>query len=159
MIRRWAVVASLVLTASCFPGAIFPAEQPLPTASATLHWATIEMPRGSYCWKSGGHGGCADSADADTLLETGYLEPYRTAGGFDVTISFHSAEQPANFDVKLLLSPDRVVGHVMETGIHTFNLAASPPAEAGTYVYGVSGKWPEGDASFFLAIDLVPGVA
>jgi hypothetical protein len=35
----------------------------------------------------------------------------------------------------------------------------SPPAAPGMYVYVVTGTWAEGDVSFYLTIDLIPGAA
>jgi hypothetical protein len=117
------------------------------------------MPRGSYCWNSGGHRECADSAGPNELLKTGCLKPYRTAGGFNVKITFHSATQPTTFNVELVRGPDGKVGSVKESGTHTLSLGASPPAAAGIYVYVITGTWPAGDVGFFLALDLIPGVA
>ena len=153
------ITALLLASASCLPGGAFTQARPLPTASATLHSATIDLPRGSYCWNSGGHGECADSAGPDLRLETGYLKPYRTAGGFNVEITFHSTNQPSTFNVELVKSPDGKVGPVKESGTHSFTLGASPPVAVGTYLYVVTGTWPEGDVGFFLALDLIPGVA
>src|SRR5438270_11184145 len=73
------LVGAILGGAACYPGQPDPG---LPSASATLHSATINLPRGSYCWSGGGKPTCADSAPVDALLRTGYLEPYRTAGGF-----------------------------------------------------------------------------
>ena len=131
----------------------------LPTASATLHWATIDLPRGSYCWNSSGQGECADSAGADALLKTGYLKPYRTAGGFDAKITFHSTAQPTGFGVQLIQGPDGKAMTVDQSGPYTFSLGVSPPAATGVYVYVVTGIWPEGNVGFYLAIQLIPGVA
>lgn len=158
LVKDTCLIVLLVVTSSCLPSRVLTAAKPLPTASATLHSATIDMPRGSYCWSSGGHGECADSAGPEALLKTDYLKPYRTAGGFDVKITFHSATQPSTFNVQLFQSPDRRVGPVKESGTHAFSLGASPPAAAGIYVYVVTGTWPEGDVGFFLALDLIPGV-
>ena len=100
------LVGVVMATSGCAWGGGLPgANSPLPTASATLHWAAIDLPRGSYCWSTGGHAECADSAGADQLLKTGYLKPYTTAGGFDVTITFHSAREPKGFNVQLVQSP------------------------------------------------------
>jgi hypothetical protein len=135
------------------------ASNSLPTASATLHWATIDLQRGSYCWNSGGHGECADSPGADQLLKSGYLKPYRTAGGFDVKVTFHSGAQPNRFDVQLIHSPDGKFWTVNTRGLDTFNVGMSPPAKAGLYVYTVTGNWAEGDVGFLLALDLIAGAA
>ena len=132
---------------------------PLPTASATLHWATIDLPRASYCWSSGGHGECADSPGPELLLKNGDLKPYRTAGGFDIRIAFHSTSTLKHFDVLLMVSPDGKAGPVTMTGPETFAIRASPPGASGIYVYVVRGTWPEGSVDFLLAIDLIPGVA
>lgn len=158
LVKHALFIALLLVTSSCLPGAVLTGAKPLPTASATLHGVTVDMPRGSYCWTSGGHGECADSAAPEALLTTGYLKPYRTAGGFDVKITFHSATQPSTFYVQLFQSPDGV-GPVKEAGTQAFSLGVSPPASAGTYVYVVTGTWPEGDVGFFLAVDLTRGVA
>ena len=131
----------------------------LPTASATLHWATIDLPRASYCWNSGGQGECADSAGTDQLLKSGYLKPYRTAGGFDVKITFHAASQPNSFNVQLVHSPDGKLAAVTESAPHTFSIAMIPRAAIGVYVYLVTGTWAEEDVGFFLTLDLTPGTA
>jgi len=154
-----AFVITVMLTASsCLPGqALSGAKNPLPTASATLHGATIDLPRGSYCWNSGGQGECADSAGADQLLKSGFLKPYRTAGGFDVKITFHAASRPNSFNVQQVQSPDGKLAAVTESAPHTFSIGMSPPAAAGLYVYLVTGTWAEGDVGFFLTLDLIPG--
>ena len=135
------------------------ANNSLPTASATLHWATIDLPRGSYCWNTEGHGECADSAGTDALLKSGYLKPYVTAGGFDVKITFHSGSQPKSFNVQLIQSPDGKFSTIHESGQHTFSIGTSPPAKAGLYVYVVTGTWSEGDVGFYLTLQLIPGAA
>ena len=119
-----------------------------PTASATMHWATIDVPRGGYCWNSGGQAACADSAGADQLLKTGFLKPYRMAGGSDVRINFQAASKPTAFKVQLVHSPDGKRTAVHEVGSHTFSLGMSPPATTGVYVYVVTRTWPEGDVDF-----------
>jgi hypothetical protein len=146
------VIAALLTSTSCL-------RAQLPTASARLHWASIDLPRASYCWNSGGQGECADSADADELLKSGYLKPYRTAGGFDVKITFHASSQPKTFDVQQIQSPDGKPVRVPETTPNTFSIGMSPPAAPGLYVYLVTGTWAEGDVGFFLALDLIPGAA
>ena len=77
----------------------------MPRAAATLHWATIELPRGSYCWWSGGHGECADSPGPEALVQHGDLKPYRTAGGFDAKVTFHSAPTLKRLEVHLMVTP------------------------------------------------------
>jgi hypothetical protein len=146
------VIAMALTTSSCL-------QAQLPAASATLHWATIDLPRGSYCWNSGGHGECADSAGADELVKSGYLKPYRTAGGFDVKITFHADSQPKTFSVQQIQSPDGQLASVTESAPHTFSIGMSPPAAPGLYVYLVTGIWAEGDVGFYLTIDLIPGAA
>jgi hypothetical protein len=131
---------------------------PLPTATATVHSVRLDLPRGSYCWSSGGKAVCADSAPADILLDRGYLRPYRTAGGLDVAIAFQSKSQLRNFHVELVKSPQGT-GSVKTTAARTFPLPAAPGVPAGIYVYMITSIWPQGDVSFFLPIDLVAGVA
>ena len=132
---------------------------PLPTASATLHWATIELPRASYCWSSGGHGECADSPGPEMLLRHGDLKPYRTAGGFEAKIAFHSSSTLKHLEVQLMVSPAGKAGPITLTGADSFAIPSSPGVLAGVYVYVISGIWPEGSVDFYLAIDLIPGVA
>jgi hypothetical protein len=154
------VVAVVLVASSCvLPGkALFAAKNPLPTASATLNWATIDLPRGSYCWQSGGQGECADSAGPDQLLNTGYLRPSRTAGGFDVKITFHAASQPTSFSVQLIQGPGGRGGPVDQSGPDSFSVGTVSPATSGVYVYVVTGTWAEGDVSFYLTLQLVPGI-
>jgi hypothetical protein len=150
-----ALLLGLLMTASaCVRGGA-----PLPTASATLHWATIDLPRASYCWDSDGQGACADSAGADELLKSGFLKPYTTAGGFEVTITFHAASQPKSFNVQLVQSPGGKFSTISESSPHAFSIEMSPPAKAGLYVYVVTATWSEGDVSFYLTLQLVPGGA
>ncbi len=165
MKTRTVLRAGLLITlamAACSgpPNSASPSGQDhLPAASASLHWATVEMPRGSYCWKSGGHSDCAVSPGPSQLLATGYLQVYRTAGGFDVKVTFRNASQPDGLKVRLVQSPDGRVVWLTESAPQTFSVAISPPAAAGLYVYEVTATWPEGDVSFFLALQIVPGVA
>lgn len=146
------LVAALIAACSFLPS-------PLPSASANLHWATIDLPRGSYCWNSGGQGTCADSAGVTQLLESGYLKPYRTAGGFDAKITFHASSQPNAVMVQLIQSPGGKPMTVSESGPNTFSVGMSPPAVSGLYVYVVTGTWAEGDVGFYLALELIPGIA
>lgn len=150
-----AVVGLLAITSACIPFA----EVPLPTATATLHFATVDLPRGSYCWSGGGHAECADSAGPDMLLKTRYLKPYRTAGGFDAFVKFHGQSDPRTFHVSLVQTPENRPPAPIQSRGHTFAIPAVTPGAAGVYVYSVGGTWAEGDVSFFLALELLPGTA
>jgi hypothetical protein len=150
---RIALAACLLLCAACDFVPV-----PLPTASATLHFVQVDLPRGSYCWSSAGKAVCADSAGPDILLEKGYLRPYRTAGGFDVSIAFQSKSELRSFHVELVKSPTGNAS-VKTTTTRTFFLPAAPGVPAGIYVYMITSNWPQGDVSFLLPIDLVPSVA
>ena len=69
-VRLLGVLLVMTVLSACGLGAA-----PLPTATAVIGSTTISLPRGSYCWSSGGQGTCADSAPPDMLLQTGYLKP------------------------------------------------------------------------------------
>ncbi len=155
--RLAAGLAALTLSACGIPG--FAPSVALPTASAILHWGKVDLLRASYCWSSGGHGECADSPGPDILVKVGDLKPYRTAGGFDVTIKFHSSSTLKGFGVQLLQSPDGKSGPIALNGADTFPLGMSPPSSVGLFVYVIRSVWPEGSVDFFLALDLIPGVA
>lgn len=131
----------------------------LPTASANLHWATLNLPRGSYCWSSAGRGTCADSAPVDVLLRTGYLKPHRTAGGYRVHIAFHSSSPPISSRIELVKAPGGNSGAVKEPAPLAFDLPVIPSEGTGVYVYLVTGTWREGSVSFFLVLDGIPGIA
>ena len=148
-----ATACVLLGTAGCTLGAA-----PLPTATATLHFATIDLPRASYCWSSGGHGECADSAGPDLLLKSGVLKPYRTAGGFEARVSFNPMS-PHEFQAQMVLTPAGVTPVAPATENGAITIPAVTPGAAGVYVYMVTGTWNEGSVSFFLALDLTPGVA
>jgi len=149
----------VMMTAGCLPaGGMSGIGSPLPTASATLHWAKVDLPRGSYCWKFWGHGECADSARLQTLLQSGFLKPYRTAGGFDALVTFKSASQPSGFRVELQTA-DGKVKTIRESAPRTFSVDMIPRAASGIYVYVVTATWAEGNVSFYLVLDLIPGVA
>ena len=119
-------VCLLLAVAACSIG---PA--PLPKATATIGSKHVSLQRGSYCWSSWGKGECADAAPPDALLRTGYLKPVAAASGQRVEISFDRA-------------PDRV------EPASKFEL----PSATGQHVYIITGYWPEGDVSFFLAVDV-----
>lgn len=149
-----AVLACIVsLPSGCSYGAA-----PLPTATARLHSTTVELPRGSYCWSSGGHGESADSVGPDYLLKSGGLKPYRTAGGFVAAMTFKPSS-PREFHAEMVIAPPGVTAApppIHDTGI---SIPSVTSGAAGVYVYMVSGSWNEGTVSFFLALDLIPGVA
>ena len=152
----FAIAVLLAISPTC----VRPGTSPLPTATATLHWGTVDLPRGSYCWNFGEGGECADSAGPDQLLKTGYLKPYRTAGGFDATVHFHATSGRRSLTVSLLLTPGEISrGHVSQPTQQTFRIPEVASSSAGVYVYAVTGTWAEGDVSFLLALDLIPGVA
>jgi hypothetical protein len=161
LVIRVALVTTLMIAAACEPAQLASGgKQSLPTASATLHWAKVDLPRGSYCWRSGAQADCADSAGVDQLLRTGYLKPYRTAGGFDVLVNFHSASQPKGFHVQLIQSPTQKAVTVSGSAApRTFSIGMIPRNAAGLYVYLVTATWDEGEVSYFLPLDLIPGGA
>ena len=139
-----AVCALLGLTACSI------ATVPKPTATATLHWHTVQLKLGSYCWSSGGQGECADSAGADALLRTGYLVPERTAGCQSALIKFST--EPQTFEVQLVYSTTGKTGSVASED-HAFDIGSTP----GTYVYVITGTWSEGDVGFYLPLEIIPG--
>jgi len=141
----------LVFAAACEFVAV-----PLPTATANFQSTRLDLPRGSYCWSSGGKAVCADSASADALLESGYLRPFRTAGGFDVQVAFQSQSELRGFQVQRVKSP---VGTATEpsTPARSFHLPAVPATPPGVYIYMITSTWPQGDVSFFLPVELTSG--
>jgi len=139
------ICAALVLAAGCA------GTTPLPTATAQLHWRTIQLKLASYCWSPlVGQAECADSAGAEPLLHTGYLVPERTAGCQSALIEFSS--EPKTFDVQLQYSTTGTTGPVASKD-HTFAVDSTP----GTYVYVVTGTWSQGDVGFYLPLEVIPG--
>jgi hypothetical protein len=152
-VRRALVLIGLLL----LPGCVF-RETSLPTAKALLHWSSIELRPAAYCWDFGGRAQCADSAGPEHLLATGDLKPVRTAGGFDTQIQFTTSSPLQRFRVDLAYGPGGPTS--MPAGSdQTFPIEAAPPAKTGVYVYAITGGWREGDVTYFLALDLAPGVA
>ncbi|MEO8745714.1 MAG: hypothetical protein ABI334_06825 [Candidatus Dormiibacterota bacterium] len=74
-------------------------------------------------------------------------------------INFHANSQPKSFNVQLMQGPTAKGLTVDASGPQTFHLGVSPPAAAGLYLYSVTGTWAEGDVSFYLTIQLIPGIA
>jgi len=130
-----ALAAMLVLAAACSFGAA-----PLPTANADIGASHLSLARGSYCWSSGGQATCADSADPDTLLRTGYLKPVTAPASARARITFSS--QPSRIAVALGQEP---VGS---------DASFTLPSQSGRYVYTITGFFPEGDVGFFLPVDV-----
>jgi hypothetical protein len=154
------LAAALFVVGACTSGDQSSSEPSvLPTASANLHWATVNLPRGTYCWNSGGHGACADSAPPDLLLQNGYLKPYRTAGGYRVQIAFRSRSAPIHSTIGLLSAPNGGSGAVKESASLAFDLPVVPSHGPGMYVYLVTGTWTEGSVSFYLVLDEIAGGA
>jgi hypothetical protein len=117
--------------------------------TATLGSARVSLPRGSYCWQSGGTGTCADSASADTLLRSGYLKPFMIAGGVTARVNFSTS--PRQVSVTLVNGPTGRGGSVAHAA--AFDLSSVP----GEYVYVISGTWHEGTVDFYLAVHVVNG--
>jgi hypothetical protein len=120
----------------------------LPTASAVIGSTTISLPRGSYCWSSGGQATCADSASPDVLLKTRYLKPVSEPGGANVRVRFSG--QAHGIAVEFLWTASgRKPGPVPydESG---FNL----PVDPDRYVIAITGYFQEGNVGFFLPVDV-----
>ncbi|OLC49375.1 MAG: hypothetical protein AUH80_01505 [Chloroflexi bacterium 13_1_40CM_4_65_16] len=97
-------------------------------------------------------------AGAETLLRMGDLKPYATAGGYDIQIVFHPLFQLRRFTVDLVYGPGSPSA-IATTAPRTFAQPQVQDDEAGVYVYAVSGTWPEGDVTFFLALKVSPETA
>src|SRR6266702_5986839 len=132
---KGALAAIFLLAAACSFGAA-----PVPTAAADIGASHVSLARGSYCWSSGGQATCADSADPETLLRTGYLKPVTVPAGARVQITFSA--QPSRVAIALGQEP---VGSEA-----SFTL----PAQSGRYVYTITGNWEEGDVGFYLPVDV-----
>ena len=130
-----ALAAMLLVAAACSFGAA-----PLPTATAYIGASHVSLARGSYCWSSGGQGTCADSADPETLIRTGYLKPVTAPAGVRAQITF--SVQPSRVAITL--------GQEPAGSEASFTL----PAQSGRYVYTITGYFHEGDVSFFLPVDV-----
>ncbi len=135
MPMKGALAAMLLIAAACSFGAV-----PLPTATADIGASHVSLARGSYCWSSGGQATCADSADPETLLSTGYLKPVTVPGGARAQITF--SVQPSRVAIAL--------GQEPAGSEASFTL----PAQSGRYVYTITGSFHEGDVSFFLPVDV-----
>jgi hypothetical protein len=145
MWRSNGVVASLVVVLTvCGPA-------PLPTATAALGSAHVSLARGSYCWSSWGKGVCADSAGAETLLRSGYLKPFEIAAGQKALITL--SPSPRTTTVAMAYSDNGALG-----GVVFSSGSLLLPTQPGTYVYSVSGTWPEGDVQFYLPVKLTTSV-
>jgi hypothetical protein len=132
-VRRIALLV-IVLSACSFGAA------PLPTAAADIGSTHVSLQRGGYCWSTGSHATCADSADPQALLQTGYLKPVKVRAGATVKVSFSS--EPSSVEVGL-------VGRTPVLA-NPFALTDEP----GSYVYTITGYWHEGDVAFFLPVDV-----
>src|SRR5258706_4455981 len=98
MPMKGALAAMLLLAAACSLGAV-----PLPTATADIGASHVSLARGSYCWSSGGQATCADSADPETLLRTGYLKPVTVPAAARAHITF--SVQPSRGAIALVREP------------------------------------------------------
>src|SRR5438477_11782111 len=123
MPMKGAFATMLLLTAACSLGAT-----PLPTAAADIGTTHVSLARGSYCWSSGGQGTCADSADPETLLRTGYLKPVAAPASARAQITFSA--QPSRVAIALGQEP---VGSEA-----SFTL----PSQSGRSVYTITGSFP-----------------
>ncbi len=135
MPMKGALAAMLLMAAACSFGAV-----PLPTATADIGASHVSLARGSYCWSTGGQATCADSADPETLLRTGYLKPATVPAGARAQITF--SVQPSRVAIAL--------GQEPAGSEASFTL----PAQSGRYVYTITGSFHEGDVSFFLPVDV-----
>lgn len=141
--RPLGVLLLLIVLWACGFGAV-----PLPTASAVIGSTTISLPRGSYCWLSGGQGTCADAAPPDTLLQTGYLKPVTEPGGASVRVSFSA--QAHGLAVEVLWTASGKPPGPVHHDESSFNL----PVDPDRYVITITGTFQEGDVGFFLPVDV-----
>ena len=139
--------ATLLVLVACSTEAV-----PKPTATANIGWSTIPLKLGSYTWASGSQIESADMADPVDLLRSRYLVPVRVAGGCKLSALAKFSTEPKTIDVQLLYSTTGTNGPV-PTQDHEFDIASA----TGTYVYTVTGTWPQGDVSFLLPLDVIPG--
>jgi hypothetical protein len=154
-VGAWLFVA-VVVGAACQPGQVLSRTQ-LPTASAGLLGIQVDLPRGTYCWSSGGQGECADVASFDDVFRLRHLKPYQMTGGSSVEVVFHSTSELLGSSVELGQAPGLKKEDIGKTMALPIQIPTSPPATTGLYVYVITGQWHEGNVTFLLPIELIPG--
>lgn len=116
-----------------------------PTATlATRGAATVTALLGSYCWSSGGRGGCADA-----VTDTPAHEPVlHVARGAPVTVAFATRDSPSAVSV----GPTSGPSHPLVPGNPTrFSFTVSP----GSYAIVIDATWAarrRGQASYLVRV-------
>lgn len=109
----------------------------------------VEVVRGTYCWSSELKGVCEDTfATPPELIAYYGTEPADASPESILTIEFDRDPIEDSFSLTRWIDDENEVD-VMVKG-NEFVL----PKEKGTYIYGVSANWDEGDAVYAFVIDV-----
>lgn len=143
----WPSLDSLLVSRRRTPPLVAgPKEPPVPQVRADEE--VLPTVRGSYCWTSGDAALCADSIEpASLILGFGRYTPVRP--GARIRVAFPGA---------LLAGSLSVTDHsgAKEPTPITLDAEGSfaAPTQAGTYLYLIHGRFPQGDASYALGIEV-----
>ncbi|WP_455663132.1 hypothetical protein [Pradoshia sp.] len=104
--------------------------------------------RGTYCWSSLMKSICEDKAAPPGIIAIQEQKPLSAAPGTEVTIDFD--EKPLNESVDL----SRWLNDEESLQVRLIGNRFVLPKESGTYVYGVSASWNNGDAVYAFEIEV-----
>jgi len=115
-----------------------------PSAHLAFGDRTIEGAGSSFCWDQGNASMCADVALPPIPGEVLRIDPSQplTVGGDAETVT-----------VDLLAYPMEAIELLDHIALREG--AATLPSEAGTYILGFNASWPQGERTFYFAIEVV----
>jgi len=135
--------ALILLCTALFLGGCL--EQPLkkpPQAEITIEGRRISAVQGSYCWEEV----CADAKYSSAFEAGTEIRPVEVPPGIRVKIRF--PEEPDHLTVAQWT--DEHSSSEVRMKDHAFAV----PDKEGLYVYELSARWKEGDASFAFSVEV-----
>jgi len=107
----------------------------------------VEVTEGTYCWNHFTSSECVDMMSPTQMIDENYLVPTAVKPGATLTYTF--SRTPLKDSVELLLWEQND-----EKKVPLNKNVFRAPKKQGTYVYSISARWENGDASYIFAIQV-----
>jgi hypothetical protein len=110
--------------------------------------AKVSVRHGSYCWGVNGKSVCVDMAGPKEIWESSKRPPVQAAPGAKVHVKFKEAPKEALHAERWDGGTSGPQSETLQDGTLTL------PQQKGIYYYSIDGYWPQGSASYVLAVEV-----
>ena len=117
----------------------------LPHAFVVLGADSHELPAGTYCWRSGELGMCADMSSPEELLKARHVAPFPVPRGVIPRLRYSRSPDTSRV-IEL-----RGLGAGIDIEPNYW-----PEVSGGLHTYTVSVRWPEGNVTYVFQLDGQP---